>query len=228
MIFQGERMELAVPEIYFFDLDHTLADNDCDVSWKQFLVKEGIAPPGTMREARRFFDLYVKGELDSEVFMDFQLREIAGKSVEDIAELSRRHFAEFVEPKIYDDARREVEKTLDTGKPVVLLTGSNQAVSGLAAEYFGFSGIIATKPEVVDGKYTGKITDEYCAGEGKVIRSKQLCGKLGLELNRAAYYGDSLSDRNMLAAAGFPVVVNPSEQLLPIAKANNWPIRKFC
>ena len=33
------------PEFYFFDMDHTLIDNDCDVSWKDFMVAEKLAPP---------------------------------------------------------------------------------------------------------------------------------------------------------------------------------------
>ena len=30
--------------IHFWDMDHTLIDNDCDVSWKEFLIAEGLAP----------------------------------------------------------------------------------------------------------------------------------------------------------------------------------------
>ncbi len=30
------------PKIYLFDMDHTLIDNDCDVSWKQFVVRHNL------------------------------------------------------------------------------------------------------------------------------------------------------------------------------------------
>ena len=41
-------------KIHFFDMDHTLINNDCDVSWKEFLTEEKIAPSNAMEIADNF------------------------------------------------------------------------------------------------------------------------------------------------------------------------------
>ena len=50
-------------KIHFFDMDHTLINNDCDVSWKEFLTEEKIAPSNAMEIADKFFDDYNRGEI---------------------------------------------------------------------------------------------------------------------------------------------------------------------
>ena len=40
-------------DVAFFDMDHTVLDMDCDVSWKYFLADKGLAPPADRTEADR-------------------------------------------------------------------------------------------------------------------------------------------------------------------------------
>ena len=42
--------------LHIFDMDGTLIDNDCDVSWKLFLVRSGIAPRDDLELADRFYE----------------------------------------------------------------------------------------------------------------------------------------------------------------------------
>ena len=42
-------------KLYILDMDGTLIDHDCDVSWKEFLVAEGIAPRSDLELAEKFF-----------------------------------------------------------------------------------------------------------------------------------------------------------------------------
>ena len=67
-------------KFYLFDMDHTLIQADCDVTWKQFAVAHGLAPETALVEADRFFDDYNAGKLDIEAFHEFQFREFAGNS----------------------------------------------------------------------------------------------------------------------------------------------------
>ena len=88
-----------MPKLYIFDMDGTLIDNDCDVSWKEFLVAEGLAPRSDLALAKKFFDDYNAGTLRHEDFLAFQLREFVGRSVAEMAEVARRHFERVVRPK---------------------------------------------------------------------------------------------------------------------------------
>ena len=67
-------------EIHFWDMDHTVLNNDCDVSWKTFLVSRGYAPVGDLDEAAAFYEEYEQGVLRVELFNAFQLRDFSGKT----------------------------------------------------------------------------------------------------------------------------------------------------
>ena len=56
--------------IAFFDIDHTIIDNDCDVSWKLFLIEKGLAPKSDKKIVKEYFELYKAGTLPIEDFLN--------------------------------------------------------------------------------------------------------------------------------------------------------------
>ena len=118
---------MKTPAVYFFDMDHTLINNDCDVSWKQFAVRHNLAPESDLAEADRYFDDYNAGTLDVEEFYLFQFREFIGKTPEEMRPLAELHFEEYVRPHIYPEARKLVGSLLDAGFPVSSRSRSRSA-----------------------------------------------------------------------------------------------------
>ena len=214
-------------DIVFFDMDHTLIDNDCDVSWKNFLIDEGLADASERATADRFWQLYCRGELPEADFLAFQMRQFAGRTPREMAPLLERHFRERVKPKIYPQAVRQVRAALERGAPAVMLTATNRPVAEPLARELGLSDIIATELELVDGRYTGRIVEPYCSKAGKVRLARAWCEARGLDLARAAYFGDSLADVPMLEAVAEPTVVNPSGELLTCAQTRRWRIETW-
>lgn len=215
------------PKIAFFDMDHTLMNNDCDVSWKEFLVDRGLADASERDENAMFFQQYLDGNLDVEGFLDFQLRQFRGKRPDEIAPLIREHFAARVESRIYPDARLAVEELRSAGVPTILLTATNGIIAGPVAEWFGFDGLLATRLELQDGRYTGRIVPPYCFGPDKIGYARQACHDRGLDLPQAAYFGDSSSDIPLLEVVGFPTAVNPEGQLATRAKQEGWRVVRW-
>ncbi|QSH40997.1 HAD family phosphatase [Lentisphaerota bacterium ZTH] len=218
---------MSEPKIYFFDMDHTLINNDCDMSWKEFVVAEKLAGPEALEDADYFYERYVEGTLPVDEFMKFQLNEFIGHTEQEMLELSDRHFRNFVFDKIYQDAVDEVQACKEKDIPVVLLSATNRIIASPVAEYFGFNAIVAVDLEKKDGCFTGYIKGVYTMGEGKVEAAAAYCEKHGFKLQDAAYYGDSVNDVNILSAVGFPYVVNPAPALRKAAEKNNWPILSF-
>lgn len=212
------------PEVYFFDMDHTLQNNDSDVSWKEFLVAEKLAPADTMEIAAEFFEQYKRGELDFPAFVRFQLREFAGNTPETMRALARQHFIRHSLPCIYPGARQLVDQALASGCPVAILSATNSYLCAPFAAHFNIGEVIATEPELKNGVFTGDIVKAYCCGEGKIIRAREFCEQRGLSLERAAYYGDSVSDIHILEAVGFPCAVNPAPRLRELAQNSRWPV----
>lgn len=220
--------EKGLPLAYLFDMDHTLIDNDCDVSWKDFVVSENLAGQEALDTAAHFFKTYQAGQLDSAAFMSFQLREFIGHTEDEMMLLTRKHFQEFVKSKIYTEAESLVKKLISQGAKVALLTATNRIIATPLAEYFGIEEILATELAVDEhSRFTGTINGTYVAAQGKKDKAIVYCASNGLKMKEICYYGDSINDRFILESVGFPVVANPDNELRILANNNSWPIVKF-
>ena len=218
----------GTPEVYFFDMDHTLIDNDCDVSWKDFMVAEKLAPPEALKTAADFYQTYLAGRLDPKAFTSFQLNEFIGHTEPEMTALCKKHFEVMVKPKIYPEAERLARDTIAARHMTVLLTATNRMIAKPLADYFGIPRIVATELETdANGCYTGRFSGVYAAAEGKLAKAEEFCRENGLSLKTAACYGDSINDRFLLDAAGFPFVVNPGMELKKLAIEKGWKILNF-
>ncbi len=214
--------KVSEPEIVFFDMDYTILENDCDVLWKNFLVDQGIAPTRHKQKALYFLDLHQKGKLPVNKYIQFQMKEFSGSTPQKMRELSQYHFDLYVKPFIYPQAKTEVLKLKRTAAAVVLLTGTNEVISAPIAEHIGFTDLIATKLELIDGKYSGKVAGDFLIREKKLKRATEFCRQRGRQLWQAAFYADSVNDIFLLERVGMATVVNPNKQLKEIAKMKNW------
>lgn len=210
--------------IAFFDMDRTLIDGDCDVSWKEFVIERGLAEPAEREEVARFDDEFARGTPDVEAFLRFQLRQFRSRTPEELCPLLERHYRERVEPYIYPEARRTVRRYQERGIPTLLLTATNEAVAAPLAREFGFDAMLATRLEVQNGRYTGGILPPYCFASAKVGAAERYCHSFGLSLRQAGYYGDSIHDIPLLEVVGFPVAVNPQGRLKALAIERGWTI----
>lgn len=213
--------------IIFWDMDHTLCDNDCDVSWKEFLIERGIAPESDRQLIDHFYDQYKRGQLDYDAFVRFQLREFAGRSVGEVGEWARAHFETVVRPRVYREALERVAAQRERGELVCLATATNRTIAEPVAELFGFAATVSTEPEVVDSTFTGAIVPPYCCGAGKAEAMAAFGRARGIGLDQIRYYGDSVSDIPIFEVVGDPVVVNPGDPLRTRAAAEGWPVLDF-
>ncbi len=214
-------------EIYLFDMDHTLINADCDVSWKSYAVRHGLAPASALDEADAFFADYNRGRLDFEAFVRFQLREFVGRTPEEMAQEAQRHFEEFIKPFCYGAALELVKALSAKSVPVAILTSTNEVIARPVADYFGITELMGTRLALQDGRYTGRIAGEYFAREGKIAPAKEYAARHGRSLADLVYYGDSINDRNVMEVAGRPVAANPSPDLEKIALERGWEIVRF-
>lgn len=215
------------PEVYIFDMDHTLIDADCDVTWIDYTIAAGIAAADAQERAAYFFEEYNKGTLDIEEFLAFQLRDFIGHTPEEMAEHSRRHFERFIRAHIYAEAKTLIDSLKSSGVPLAILSSTNNVLVRPVADYFGITEVMGTTLELRDGRYTGGIVGEYGAQSGKIAPARAFAARHGATLAQTAYYGDSINDRNILEAVGFPCATNPSEALRTLAVEKNWRILSF-
>lgn len=218
---------MAEAKLHIFDLDNTLISCDSDQMWKHHAVRRGLAEPDAIRRADHFIELYDRGELDADEFIAFQLQEFAGRTVAEVRTMVQDYFENFLKDYVYPEAKALIDSLRQRGIPAVILTATNTSLVAPLGEYFQVNELLGTRLEVVDDRYTGKLAGDYTMGPAKIPAAAACAARYGLTLAQTAYYGDSINDRFLLEAVGFPVATNPSPALRELAQQKNWAIRDF-
>ena len=98
-------------------------------------------------------------------------------------------------------------------------------VTAPIAREFGIEHLIATEPERVNGRYTGRVAGTPCFRDGKLVRLDQWLDGLGRRLADFAAstcYSDSHNDLPLLQRVTRPVAVDPDDTLAREAARRGW------
>lgn len=215
-------------ELVLFDLDNTLLAGDSDFAWAQFLITRGVLDREIF-EARnlRFYEQYKAGTLDIFEFLDFQLAPLARHSRGQLDAWHRDFMAECIRPMITPAALALVQRHLDRGHLMAVVTATNSFVTGPIARELGIPHLVATIPAQEKGVFTGKPRGMPAFKAGKIERVDAWLESLGLFLGsfeRTWFYSDSHNDLPLLQRVDKPVAVDPDETLWAHAQAKGWEI----
>lgn len=213
-------MSLAI-----FDLDNTLIADDSDYLWGQFLVDQGIVDKAQYEQANaRFYEDYRQGTLDIVEFLNFSLQPLADNPVEQLYQWRAQFIQEIITPILLKPARQLVDKHRDRGDTLLVITATNRFVTEPIVKLYGIEHLLATTPELIDGKYTGGFNGVPCFREGKVTLLEQWLKNTTETLQDSWFYSDSHNDLPLLKLVDHPVAVDPDEKLAAVAKEANWSI----
>lgn len=215
-------------ELVLFDLDNTLLAGDSDFEWAQYLISRGVLDK-EVYEARNqtFFDQYKAGTLNIFEFLDFQLKPLARHSRQQLDTWHREFMDSRVLPMITTAARSLVNRHIEAGAVVAIVTATNSFVTYPIARAFGIPHLIATVPAQEDGAFTGKPRGTPAFKEGKIERVEAWLESLGLcwaSFERSWFYSDSHNDLPLLNKVSDPVAVDPDDTLHSHAAAQGWPV----
>lgn len=213
-------MSLAI-----FDLDNTLLGGDSDHAWGQFLVDRGIVDADYYRASNDlFYRQYQSGELDISAYLAFALEPLTRH---DPAQLEQWH-AEFMRDVITPLRLARADALLAehraAGDYLLIITATNGFVTRPIAAALGVDDILATDPELRDGRYTGAIVGTPSFREGKVTRLREWLVEHPFELADSYFYSDSQNDLPLLEMVGKPIAVDPDDILRQVAGERGWPI----
>jgi HAD superfamily hydrolase (TIGR01490 family) len=211
--------------IALFDLDNTLIAGDSDYLWGCFLVEQGIVDSGLYeRENRRFYDQYRVGELDIHEFLDFQLRPLSEHPVNTLQQWRRQYIEEKITPILLPKARALIDRHRQQGDTLVVITATNRFITGPIVKLYDIPHLLATEAEILDDRYTGKVSGIPCFQDGKVTRLSDWLKVNRHSLDNSWFYSDSHNDLPLLNRVTHPVAVDPDEILEEHARNNDWPI----
>ncbi len=216
-------------KLALFDLDHTLLPIDSDFEWGQFLCRAGAVDAAQFkRRNEEFFAQYQAGTLDPVEYLEFSLGTLASFEPGRLAELQQQYMTEVVMPNILPSARALLQKHLDAGDLVAIVTATNHFVVAPIAKAFGVEHLIAAMPERdAAGRITGKLLGTPTQGEGKIVHTKAWLEKMGHTLDSfdsVHFYSDSHNDLPLLSIVSHPIATNPNARLSEHATAQGWPL----
>lgn len=213
-------MNLAI-----FDLDNTLLGGDSDYLWGVYLVERGIVDRAHYeRENERYYQEYLAGTLDIDEFLRFTLQPLVAHSPEVLQRWRDDFMAEKIYPIILPKARRLLERHRRQGDRLLIITATNAFITRPIADELGVEHLIATEPEMHQGRYTGGVAGVPCFREGKVVRLNAWLQENGLTLKESCFYSDSHNDIPLLEQVTHPTAVDPDETLAGHAAMRGWPV----
>jgi HAD superfamily hydrolase (TIGR01490 family) len=220
---------MTYKRLALFDLDHTLLPLDSDYQWAQYLAKSGRAgdPEIALRRNEELMDRYNAGDLTAEQAAEFMLGLLAAHPPHLLAAWHEDFMQRVIRPAMTDQAVELVRQHLAAGDLCALVTATNSFVTAPIARAFGVTHLIATDPEYIGGRYTGKIAGTPSFKHGKVIRVNDWLGAMDRRLGdfeQSYFYSDSLNDLPLLEVVTHPIVTNPSAGLLRVAQERQWPV----
>ena len=127
-------------------------------------------------------------------------------------------------PELFAGGIERVAWHAAQGHRVFLVSGTLACLAHVVARRLpGSVAICATKLEVRDARWTGRLVSEHMSGEAKARTVRALAARFGLSLWESYAYGNSVSDLPMLDSVGHSVAVNPPARLRRIARSEGWP-----
>ena len=213
-------MSLAI-----FDLDNTLLAGDSDYLWGQFLVELGVVDREFYEVSNaRFYQEYREGKLDIGTFLDFALKPLADNEPADLFRWRDRFIEQKIRPILLPSARRLIDHHRQRGDLPVVITATNRFVTEPIVQLYGIEHLIATVPEFLDGRFTGRHVGAPCFREGKVTRLLEWLEDSSFDLTGSWFYSDSHNDQPLLSMVENPVAVDPDKILHQCALSSGWPV----
>jgi len=207
-----------------FDLDNTLLGGDSDYLWGEYLIEHNIVDKEIYRrENDRFYSEYKAGTLDIFEFLEFSLEPLSRFDMDSLNRLRQAYMAEKVDSIVLPAALELLDRHRAQNHTLLIITATNRFVTEPIAARLGVEHLLATDPEVVNNRYTGRVAGTPCFREGKVTRLRHWLSQHGQNLQDSWFYSDSHNDIPLLEKVTHPVAVDADEKLAKYARQRSWP-----
>lgn len=207
-----------------FDLDHTLLAGDSDLAWGEYLAANNyVDAEAYTQKNEEFFEQYLRGEMDIMAFLEFALEPLASNDLETLRRWHKTFMTERIQPMLQVKAKALLQKHRDQGDTLLIITATNSFVAGPICQLHGVDDFIATEPEFLNGRYTGKVSGTPSYQGGKIIRLNAWLEENNMSLKGSYGYSDSNNDLPLLQAVENPCVVDGDKKLVAHAQQQGWP-----
>lgn len=208
-----------------FDLDNTLLGGDSDYLWGRYLAENAIVDPQSYHDTNlAFYNDYQSGQLDINAFLQFVFEPLAKNSMQDLLAWRADYLQQKILPIILPKGLELIEQHRQQGDTLLIITATNSFLTTPIAELLKIDHLIATDPEMLDGRYTGKVFGVPSFQHGKVERLQHWLAEHQKDLAGSYFYSDSHNDLPLLEQVDTPIAVDPDDKLAEVARQRDWKI----
>ena len=214
-------MSLAI-----FDLDKTLIGGDSDYLWGEFLCEISVIKDVSSYQKKNeyYFKQYDLGCLDIAAYLEFCLEPLSRYSFSELDAYHKEFMHQKIEPILLEKAQRVVDLHRSRGDTLLVITATNSFITWPIVKRYGIENLLATEPEIKDGRFTGKVSGIPCYKDGKIDNLMPWLKEHQESLTDSTFYSDSNNDLPLLRLVDRPVAVNADSILKEAAYQNDWEI----
>jgi HAD superfamily hydrolase (TIGR01490 family) len=212
-------------KLALFDLDNTLLRGDTDVEWLDFLVEQGALPPAERAANHAMDRRYAAGRASTLEYVRFYLGYYRPYALDELRAWRSRFFEQKIKPIMLPAARELVQQ--NQRNLTAIITATNRFLVEPIAAAFGVEHLMATEPEMRDGRFTGDVVGPPCMREGKIFWLEKWLAARNASLGdfpESWFYSDSINDLPLLERVTHPVAVDPGPRLAEVARERGWRI----
>lgn len=207
----------------FIDLDGTLIRGHTQLGMLLTATRAGHANPWRAAWVFLRYLLYTLGfRIDPAAVQAAGFSLFAGARVDAMERFAEDYARRKVLPHLRPGAARFVADEAALGHVCVLVTTTTEFLARPLAKALGIPSVIATRLEVVDGAFTGRVLHPSPYGAGKRELVERFCRDHSIDPALSRAFGDHESDVALLELVGYRRVVSPTRKLAAIAKARGW------
>ncbi|MDR0746479.1 MAG: HAD-IB family hydrolase [Helicobacteraceae bacterium] len=181
-----------------FDFDGTISDRDSMIDFIRFAFGGRRFLIGVCRLSGVIAKYALRLTSDTQAKRRVLTRFFGGYDYDRLLEIADRYAAERIGKIIRPKALEKIEWHLSEGHEIAVVSASVEIWLQKWCKDLGLT-LIATKPEIINNRFTGALSSPNCKGEEKIRRIKEIYDLSKFETIYA--YGDSPPDRPMLALA---------------------------
>jgi HAD superfamily hydrolase (TIGR01490 family) len=212
-----------------FDLDHTLIPFDSDYEWTRFFIAQSPAHERAALSAKnqQLMDAYNAGTLDADDSLSFLIGLLARQPLATLTEWHAAFFQQVVQPNLRPSAQTLIAQHRQAGHLLAVVTATNRFVVAPIVQALQVPHLMATEPELTQGRYTGRWAQPPCFQAGKLVHVQQWLVTRGQTLqsfDQTFFYSDSINDLPLLERVTDPVATNPSPKLEVVARERGWKV----
>jgi HAD superfamily hydrolase (TIGR01490 family) len=209
-----------------FDIDGTIFRSSLVIELVNLLVEKKVFPKGLNKEIEEDYIAWANRQGSYNNYIS-KVVEVYKKYIigvkESIIKEAAREIIEYQKNKVYVFTRELLKKLKKENYYLLAISGAPEIIVSEFAKALEFDKYYGTIYEVIDGKFTGKLTNDTQWSKHEILNEFVKDHK-EFDLKKAVGVGDSEIDVTFLELVGNPIAFNPDFILANYAKEKNWRI----